>query len=153
MDAPTAAAKRLKEAGLRPTRFRERTLEALWATDAALSHKDLVSRLPDLDRVTIFRCIKQLRKSSLLHKVRGTDGVSRFVANRTSGSSCPGNHPHFFCLSCGALTCLEGLRLPHLELPTGFEVRGKQFLVEGICPGCAQGRATAAGPDEKETSS
>ncbi|MEI6385756.1 MAG: transcriptional repressor [Spirochaetota bacterium] len=150
MQAPTRAVKRLEEAGLRPTRFREQTLEALLATDSALSHKDLVHRLPDLDRVTIFRCIKQLRKSSLLHEVRGADGVCRFVVNRTQGNACPGNHPHFFCLSCGALTCLEGLRLPHLDLPTGFEVRGKQFLVEGICPGCAPGRTAVAGTDQKE---
>ncbi|HUX36975.1 MAG TPA: transcriptional repressor [Rectinemataceae bacterium] len=136
----------LAASGLRPTKSREAVLGALLASGKPLSHPELASRLETLDRVTIFRSLKTLRASGLLHSVRGLDGLLRFVVNPSRNSRCPGSHPHFLCLSCGTMTCLETQELPKIEVPVGAEVRGKQFLVYGQCASCAKAGAEARAP-------
>ena len=127
----------LKEAGLRPTTIRERVLSTLLSAGLALSHRELVDRLAGLDRVSVFRSLKLLKKGGLIHEVRSVDGIVRFVVNPEDKAVCPGCHPHFLCLDCGRMSCLVEQRLPYVAVPEGSEVRGKQFLVYGLCPGCA----------------
>jgi len=59
---------------------------------------------------------------------------------------CPGGHPHFLCLQCGAMTCLADQGMPYLRVPEGAEVRGKQLLIYGICPSCASGKRASSAP-------
>ena len=127
----------LDGAGLRPTRARALVLAAILDAGRPLSHPALAELLPDLDRVTVFRSLKALKASGLLHGIQGLDGVLRYVANPASRRGCPGKHPHFLCLECGAMTCLSGQKLPHVRVPEGSEVAGKQFLVYGLCPACS----------------
>lgn len=141
----------LERSGLRPTSVRRRVLTTLLASARALSHRELVELLPGLDRVTIFRSLKLLRKAGLVHGVQGIDGTLRFVVNPTEKSGCPGGHAHFLCLECGAMSCLLDQALPRVEVPEGSEVRGKQFLVYGLCPECAAKAAqTARGPKPRQ---
>ncbi|MEI6876862.1 MAG: transcriptional repressor [Spirochaetota bacterium] len=123
-------------AGLRPTTIRERVLALLLEVGGALSHRDLAERLSDLDRVSIFRTLKHLRHAGLIHDVWGGDGILRHVGNNVEGEACPGGHPHFFCETCGTLSCLPGQVFPHVPLPSGYSARGKQLLVYGSCPRC-----------------
>lgn len=133
----------LGEAGLRPTRTREAVLEALLEAGTSLSHAELAARLPSHDKVTVYRSLKALRSSGLLHGVLSLDGVLRYVAHRGEGGPCPGGHAHFLCLGCGSMTCLNDTAMPRVELPAGFRVRGKQFLVYGLCPSCEVGTRAA----------
>jgi Fur family ferric uptake transcriptional regulator len=134
----------LEGAGLRPTEIRQRVLSALLSAGRSLSHRELVELLSGLDRVTIFRSLKLLKKSALVHAVQGIDGTLRYVVNPVERQGCPGGHPHFLCLKCGAMTCLLDQELPRVRVPEGAEVRGKQLLVYGICPSCAAGKSTRA---------
>lgn len=134
----------LEGAGLRPTEVRQRVLSALLSAGRSLSHRELADLLVGLDRVTIFRSLKLLKKSALVHGVQGVDGTLRYVVNpserRGGNAGCPGGHPHFLCLECGAMTCLLDQELPRVRVSEGAEVRGKQLLVYGICPSCASGK-------------
>ncbi|MGA2546621.1 MAG: transcriptional repressor [Rectinemataceae bacterium] len=130
----------LEEAGLRPTEVRQRVLSSLLAAGSSLSHRELTDLLVGLDRVTIFRSIKLLKKAGLVHGVQGIDGTLRYVVNPREKRGCPGGHPHFFCVACGTMTCLADQALPHVRVPQGAEVGGKQFLVYGRCPSCASPR-------------
>ncbi len=141
----------LAASGIKPTKSREAVLDALLASGRPLSHPELASRLGALDRVTIFRSLKTLRASGLLHSVRSLDGVLRFVVNPSRDSRCPGSHPHFLCLSCGTMSCLESQELPRVEVPDGAEVSGKQFLVYGLCPSCSRATRAEMGTKKKRT--
>ena len=53
----------LDGAGIRPTKARAQVLEAILSSGRSLSHSELASLLPALDRVTVFRSLKALKAS------------------------------------------------------------------------------------------
>lgn len=128
----------LEEAGLRTTKVRLDVLTAILGAGRALSHRELADMLGDLDRITVYRNLKLLKEAGLVHGVQGIDGILRYVVNPVGKKGCPGGHPHFLCLGCGAMSCLAGQALPRISVPKGCEVKGKQFLVYGLCPSCAK---------------
>ena len=134
----------LKEAGLRPTSARQRVLSSLQTAGKSLSHRELVDLLFGLDRVTIFRSLKNLKKARLVHSVQGVDRTLRYFINPAEKRGCPGGHPHFLCLKCGGMSCLSDQQIAVVRVPPGAEVRGKQLLVYGVCPSCASKRARTA---------
>lgn len=136
----------LKDAGLRPTLARQRVLSSLLTAGRSLSHRELVDLLFELDRVTIFRSLKNLKKARLVHSVQGIDGTLRYVPNPTQERGCPGGHPHFLCLECRGMSCLIDQDMPVIRVPERTEVRGKQFLIYGICPSCSSLKRTRAAP-------
>ena len=126
----------LREAGLRPTSARQRVLSSLQAAGRSLSHHELVDLLIGLDRVTIFRSLKNLKKARLIHSVQGIDRTLRYSINPAQKRGCPGGHPHFLCLECGDMSCLTDQLIAVVRVPAGAEVHGKQLLVYGVCPSC-----------------
>jgi Fur family ferric uptake transcriptional regulator len=142
------AARLLRQAGKKVTPARLEVLNSLIRLGCLISQADL-SRLPQLkrcDRVTLYRTLNVLRKSGLVHAVQGTDGTWRFCAHKLDGAGCPGNHPHFLCLSCGRMDCLIGQKMPRIEVPLNVKVQGKQFVVYGQCADCAlRGKRKSSG--------
>ena len=134
----------LREAGLRPTSARQRVLSSLQAAGRSLSHRELADLLIGLDRVTVFRSLKNLRKARLVHSVQGIDGTLRYFINPAEKHRCPGGHPHFLCLQCNRMSCLSDQGIAVVRVPPGAEVRGKQLLVYGFCVACASRRARTA---------
>jgi len=133
------AAQLLLEAGVRATHVRLAVLRSLIRLGHPTSQPDL-ARLPQLeacDRVTLYRTLNLLRSSGLVHTVQGIDGAWRFCAHELDVAGCPGDHPHFLCLSCGRMLCLVGQKLPHIEVPADVQVQGKQLVVYGRCGACA----------------
>ncbi|MBL3592013.1 MAG: transcriptional repressor [Synergistaceae bacterium] len=129
----------LKEVGLRATKARLTTLKLLYERGRPLSHGEIQEGLGEgLDRVTLYRTLASLERAGLVHRVQGTDGAWRFCAHRPDQAGCPGNHPHFLCLQCGAMVCLTGQPLPHVDVPPGCSVSGKQLVVYGLCPSCRE---------------
>jgi Fur family ferric uptake transcriptional regulator len=138
----------LQVAGLRRTKAREVVLSLLRRAEHPLAHHEIAGRpeAKGLDRVTLYRTLSTLQRAGLVHRVQGLDGVWRFRAHASERVECPGNHPHFLCLSCGAMSCLDGQALPWVTVPEGTEVKGKQLVVYGRCCGCA-----AAQGDERRS--
>lgn len=89
-----------------------------------------------MDRVTIYRTLSTLKEAGIVHSVQGIDGVWRYRAHDPDQGGCPGNHPHFICLSCKTMLCLNGQKLPNVSVPEGFSVTGKRLLVYGLCREC-----------------
>ncbi|MDO4561195.1 MAG: Fur family transcriptional regulator [bacterium] len=128
----------LSGAGLRTTRQRRVILELLFRQGSPMSHSEILSMIDDhLDRVTLYRTLETLKNSGIVHQVQGIDGVWRFCAHEQDTDGCPGDHPHFLCLSCGRMFCLPDQKMPRVNVPEGMQVEGKQFVVYGTCPGCA----------------
>lgn len=128
----------LSEAGLRSTRQRRVTLELLIREGVPMSHAEISSLLEEpLDKVTLYRTLETLKDANIVHQVQGLDGVWRFCAHVSSPGECPGDHPHFLCLSCGKMICLPGQRMQRVDVPEGCTVEGKQLVVYGCCADCA----------------
>ncbi len=129
----------LRKAGLRRTKAREAVLNLLLEAMRPLSHQEIAIQpeVDRLDRVTLYRTLTTLQKARLAHRVQGVDGIWRFSAHGIDHAGCPGNHPHFLCLHCSKMTCLTEQALPWISVQEGAEVKGKQFVVYGLCPACA----------------
>lgn len=129
----------LSRAGLRVTRQRKLVLALLLEKGSPLSHGEISAALAEpLDKVTIYRTLQALKGASIVHQVQGLDGTWRFCAHNAEAEGCPGGHPHFLCLCCGRMLCLCEQSLPHIKVPPGVEVEGKQMVVYGRCAGCAE---------------
>ena len=130
--------KLLKEAGIRPTSVRRDVFAYLLHRGLPLSHQEIINRMGHYDRVTLYRTLNTLTGAGLVHAVQGLEGVWRFCAHDPEHRGCPGNHPHFLCLSCGRMICLPDQKLPYVEVPADIEVKGKQLLVYGRCASCVR---------------
>jgi Fur family ferric uptake transcriptional regulator/Fur family zinc uptake transcriptional regulator len=102
-----------------------------------LSHAEVRNAMPGMDRVTLYRTLESLVEKGVAHQVQGPDGAWRFCSHKPSGDRCPGNHPHFLCVSCGKMICLTDQFLPRVEVPDRYEVEGKQLVVYGKCSDCS----------------
>jgi Fur family ferric uptake transcriptional regulator/Fur family zinc uptake transcriptional regulator len=123
--------------GMRITQSRTDILGFLIDAGHPLSHAEIQKAIPGADRVTLYRTLARFAEKEIIHQVAGPDGAWRFCAHPPDRKGCPGNHPHFLCTSCGEMICLTGQNLPRVDVPGGFEVKGKQFVVYGRCPACA----------------
>jgi Fur family ferric uptake transcriptional regulator/Fur family zinc uptake transcriptional regulator len=139
--AALKAEKVLREKGIRSTVLRRRVLGLLFDRLEPMSHAEIFEALAALgqtpDRVTLYRTLSAFSDARIVHEVQGTDGVVRFCLHEPSREGCLGNHPHFLCRRCGRMSCLSGQPLPYVEVPAGTLVEGKQLLIFGLCPRCA----------------
>lgn len=128
----------LKKARLRVTKQRLSVLELLIAKGIPLSHSEITLLLNEtFDRVTLYRTLETLAKAGIVHQVQGLDGAWRFCAHDSETKGCPGGHPHFICLKCGRMFCLDGQNMPRVSVPEGMTVEGKQYVIYGKCGECA----------------
>lgn len=129
----------LRAAGLRRTPARLAVLDHLQAREKPASHAELQAALAEVDDITLYRTLATLQGAGLVHRVLGVDGTWRYGANRPGQAGCPGNHAHFLCTACGAMSCLHDQPMPHVQVPPGAVVEGRNFLVFGRCARCAGG--------------
>jgi Fur family ferric uptake transcriptional regulator len=129
----------LRSAGVKVTPGRVRVLEALAAAAQPLSHADLEARLPDADRVTLYRVLDSLVACGLAMKAVDARGVFRFSASGARREH--DGHVHFRCTGCGGVFCLKAIPPPPPKLPRGFRLAEVEFDVRGTCADCARGSA------------
>ena len=132
----------LRDKGMKATALRRQVLGLFFERQEPMSHADISRRLtalgPTPDKVTLYRVLSAFSDAQIVHEILGTDGTVRFCLHKSSLDRCPGNHPHFLCRECGRALCLHEQRLPRVEVPEGTIIEGKQFLIFGLCPQCAQ---------------
>lgn len=136
--APDRLAKRIAQAGGRPTDVRRRVLAILLGAEHALSHTEIeeLARTQGvtLDRVTLYRVLEWLVSKGLAHKIAGGDRVWRFHATADESR----RHAHFHCTGCGQVYCLKDMTQSFaLALPPGFRFERAELSIEGSCPHCA----------------
>lgn len=128
--------KLLRAANVRVTPARVRVLEILLGSTTALSHADLETRLPDADRVTLYRVLDSLVVCGLALKAVDARGVFRFSASAAKREHK--DHLHFRCIACGAVFCLNSSPPPPPDLPQGFRLSEVDYDLRGTCPQCSQ---------------
>ena len=128
----------IRDKGLKATPARIDVIKVLGSTQLAYSHAELELLFDDMDRVTLYRILKDFEDAGLVHKIMDIDGVTRFALCR---HSCPDgthsdDHIHFNCQECHKMYCLEKIQAPLLKIPPGFKALGSHTLVYGLCRDC-----------------
>ena len=103
----------IRDAGLRATPARIATLSLLQSSGSPLTHAEVAEELQDLgiDKATVFRNLNDLATAGLLRRTELGDRVWRFELK--SSSHHPGTeHPHFVCVDCGVVACMDKLNSP-----------------------------------------
>lgn len=124
--------------GLRSTPARIAVLKHFHLRREPQTHAGVAESLKPLgfDRTTVYRNLLELSEVGLLNRVEVGDHVWRF---ELGGSAAQPAHPHFLCVDCGAVACLDDeqadMRFPQFAKgnPIG-EVT--EVLFKGHCNQC-----------------
>jgi Fur family ferric uptake transcriptional regulator len=129
----------IRAAGFRATPARIATLIELRASDSPLTHADLAERLSasGVDKATAFRNLNDLAQRGLLRRTELGDHVWRFEAINLQDNH-DRRHPHFVCVDCGHVTCLNDVQLKVDNRKRGGKAVGEvtEILLRGHCTDC-----------------
>jgi Fur family ferric uptake transcriptional regulator len=124
--------------GLRATPARVATLLLLRGSGSPLTHAEVAEDLEDqgFDRATLFRNLNDLAEAGLLRRTELGDHVWRFEV-RDATANDDATHPHFVCVDCGSVTCLDQVQLTAGSRRQSEGV-GKvtEILLRGHCHEC-----------------
>jgi len=133
------ATESIHEKGLKVTPVRLKVLELLQSSSLAFAHNELEATFSKVDRITLYRVLKDFEEAGIVHKIIDMEGVTRFAVCK---HSCPDtthseDHVHFNCRECHKMFCLDNVHIPPVKLPSGFKTLGINTLVHGICNNCS----------------
>jgi Fur family ferric uptake transcriptional regulator len=140
----------LRQMKVRVTTARIEVLGLLLESPRALSHLELQSSLPHMDRVTLYRALDCLTEVNLCHKITNDDRISRYSSTAEVGKASTHHlghqHAHFQCTRCTKVFCLEDndpllqTQVAHtldLIAQRGFRNHGIELTIKGWCPECS----------------
>lgn len=133
----------LRAVGFRCTAPRLVVLDHLHRTRGPSSHAELANALEGrgFDRATLYRVLMDLTEAGLLTRTDLGDHTWRFELRAASGNaSHADDHPHFVCVDCGEISCLEGLSVKvndKSKAPQSLRNKDVQIQVKGRCDACA----------------
>ena len=125
----------LKKRGLKRTLGRVKVLEILMESERPHTGGEIARLLgtDSMDPASVYRILNAFVSHNVAHRLMGMDDVARFAVNRGEEQ-----HPHFFCRVCGAITCLNDVCLPRVDVPEGgFIVEEEHLTLRGVCPDCS----------------
>lgn len=129
----------IRRKGLRATPARVTTLLTLRRATSPQTHAEVSDQVAHggIDKATVFRNLNDLAEVGLVRRGVLGDHVWRFEAVRDVGDQ-PGGHPHFLCVDCGTVSCLDDVRLTAGSLRRSAEVGEiTEILLRGHCNDCA----------------
>ncbi|MEX2174871.1 MAG: transcriptional repressor [Pirellulaceae bacterium] len=128
----------LRAAKLRSTTSRVAVLQHVAAASKPLSHADVSEVLvPEgYDKSTLYRCLVELADAGLLARLDAGDHAWRFERKRDEHEHGP-EHPHFVCIDCGKVTCLQDVEVK-ISPPKKSSEMGEvtQIFLKGHCKAC-----------------
>lgn len=125
----------LRSKGLRKTPQRVMLIDILYRSGTALTEEDVKSEMGEFyDRVTFYRSVQTLIDVGLIHRVTIDNKTTKYALNNRNEASP--EHDHFYCLSCGRVTCMSDRTTLKIDLPEGFEAFSHQILIRGLCKEC-----------------
>lgn len=121
---------------LRKTKSVRAVLNEFEKNSSAISVVTLVDCLSaEMNKTTVYRVLNRLENDGLLHSFLGKNGHKWYAkCNNCSSTSHDDIHPHFQCISCGKVNCLDiNVHIP--EIPN-YKVEISQILLQGKCAEC-----------------
>lgn len=132
------AKQHIRSVGLRATPARIATLVLLRETATPMTHAEVAQQIATtgFDKATAFRNLNDLSEVGLLRKTELGDHVWRFEAIDPAHDG-EGGHPHFLCVDCGSVTCLEDVQLTAGSRRQSEHVgEVTEILLRGHCNEC-----------------
>ena len=128
----------LKANKLRVTPVRKDLLGIFIDSDTALSNQDIEDRLQEVDRITLYRTLKAFQEKGIIHRAFDGTDTARYAAcsDGCSAHAHHDEHLHFHCSVCDNTFCVDEIKIPKLEMPTGFTAQKTNIVVDGICENC-----------------
>ena len=128
----------LVQKSLRITPMRQLLLRHFLEKNRPFGLSELEEDFPRSDRITIYRTLKTFEENGLLHPIQnGTSEVKYALCNELcEEQNHVDRHPHFHCLSCGSVECLETIDIPIIHLPQGYTSKEIGMTIKGICSKC-----------------
>lgn len=131
----------LVRAELRRTPVRSGVLGVLFGSKTPMGAVEILGMLPPhTDAVTVYRTLNTLVKKSLVHRIRGDDGIWRYAVEDPKQSHVH-RHPHFVCDECGRVECLKKVEIPlgfsGMRVGKGYSVSYSEVVLHGWCPKCS----------------
>ncbi len=150
----------LRACGVRPTRRRILILQAITEANRPVSAAELMARHRrmglTMDRATLYRTLNLFLEKGLVERFSSGDSSFRFgagtrheqaeaeksSAHHLGRDSFRHDHPHFFCTSCGRMSCLAGDAV-QVQLTAGNQALPGRALkievrIDGICQECCE---------------
>ncbi|TWT54042.1 Ferric uptake regulation protein [Rubripirellula amarantea] len=128
----------IRAAGLRATPARTATLILLRESTSPLSHAEVADHLAQtgVDKATAFRNLNDMAEAGLLRRSELGDHVWRFEAIDPTQSDAH-VHPHFLCVDCGSVACLDDVELTaHSQRQSDRVGQVTEILLRGHCNDC-----------------
>lgn len=134
----------LLSAGLEPTPNRMHVMEVIGSNNSPLTATDVlltVERTQTINRVTVYRILDLLVQHRLLDRI-SSGGRAAYYGLAPNEHHAP--HPHFCCVQCGQIDCLNPQSLTidtdNLQKTFAGEVERIEVRVEGTCKNCLKQR-------------
>jgi len=126
---------RLEEQRYRITPSRLAVVAAVLDRSGHFSVDDILDRVPEVGRATVFRTMKLLSETDVLCRVLLDDGTLHYrVSHRQD------HHHHLVCVSCTSVqeldACIDPKVLNDLARTTGYEIEGHWLEFFGRCAAC-----------------
>ncbi len=125
---------------LRKTQTRTDILDIFLDEGIALSEPELEKAMQGrCDRVTIYRTLSTFVEKGILHKVLDDTGAMKYALcapDCHSSHDHQHDHVHFKCDQCGKTSCVDEVRIPEVQLPSGYQLTAVNMLLQGTCPEC-----------------
>ena len=121
------------------TAVREGVLQCFMQDERALSQPDLEEQLSiPCDRVTIYRTLTTFLEKGIIHKVLDDGGVMRYALcnHECKEDDHHHDHVHFKCTNCHKTICIDQVHIPVFSLPSGYQMKEVNVLMQGICDQC-----------------
>ena len=137
---PERLRERIREAGLRCTAARFTVLRFLNEAAAPVTHAEVTTALAEqgFDRATVYRNLIELTEAGILSRVDLGNHIWRFELR--DAADHPNDHPHFVCVDCGAVSCLDEVSVT-VKRSRGMRAktlgRITEILLRGHCPACS----------------
>jgi Fur family ferric uptake transcriptional regulator len=127
----------LKEKGIRLTPQRRMIVDIIHKKADHLSAEDIIqyvqSRMPGVNKSTIYRTLELLEKNDCVFKSESESGTIYHHAEE-------GHHHHLVCSKCGkTVDCDEDIFAPvekALWEKHGFQIDFKHVVMSGLCKSC-----------------
>ncbi|MBP1841644.1 Fur family transcriptional regulator [Formosa algae] len=121
---------------LRKTKSVDIVLTAFNQDTTAISVIALVEQLhSEMNKTTVYRILNKLEDDGILHSFLGKNGHKWYAKCHNCSSSVHQDiHPHFQCINCGKVECLDiNVQIPNIP---NRKVEVSQILLQGKCEDC-----------------
>jgi Fur family ferric uptake transcriptional regulator len=137
MDTKDKLISLLRKQGYSITKPRLCTFEAILNANEALTTPQIITLLPDVDMVSVYRSLQLFEKLGIIHRV-----WNGFKSKIELSDVFSPHHHHFLCDKCGAAQSIDNEELEKslhaLESIYGFDLRRHSVELSGHCEKCRE---------------